>query len=211
MQIHNIILGDYQTNSFCVTANEDAADCLVIDTGLSPQPLADFIKERKLNPVALILTHGHADHIAGVNLLRENWPGIKVAIHAQDAVMLSDAQANLSALTGGSFEAEAADIVIEDEGPVEFAGIELDVIHTPGHTQGGICLYAKNERVLFAGDTLFAMSIGRTDFPGGNMADLQRSIREQLFALPPETRLFPGHQDETTIGEEKRSNPFIGG
>ncbi|HEG44406.1 MAG TPA: MBL fold metallo-hydrolase [Phycisphaerales bacterium] len=209
MQIHNIILGDYQTNSYCVTANEDAADCLVIDTGLSPQPLIDFIKEKNLNPIAVILTHGHADHIAGLNLLRENWPDIKVAIHVQDADMLNDTQANLSALTGASFETEPADIIIEEDGPIEFAGIKFDVMHTPGHTQGGICLYAKDDGILFAGDTLFAMSIGRTDFPGGNYAQLISGIKKKLLVLPDETKVYTGHGPETTIGTEKKFNQYL--
>lgn len=209
MQIHNIILGDYQTNSYCVTANEGAADCLVIDTGLSPQPLIDFIKGRNLNPIAVILTHGHADHIAGLNLLRGNWPGIKVAIHARDANMLSDAQANLSALTGASFETEPADIIIEEDGPIEFAGIKFDIMHTPGHTKGGICLYAKNEGILFAGDTLFATSIGRTDFPGGNYEQLISGIKKKLLVLPDETKVYTGHGPETTIGTEKKFNQYL--
>ncbi len=209
MQIHKLILGDYQTNSFCLTANEDAVDCLVIDTGLSPQPLIDFLKERKLDPIAVILTHGHADHIAGLNLLRENWPDIKVAIHIQDADMLSDAQANLSALTGGGFETEPADIIIEEEGTIEFAGIKFDVIHTPGHTHGGICLYEKNESILFAGDTLFATSIGRTDFPGGNYDQLISGIKKKLMVLPDETKVYTGHGPETTIGTEKKFNQYL--
>ena len=209
MKIECLVLGSYQTNSYIVRVDDLSRDCLVIDTGLSPQPLADFIKERKLNPVALILTHGHADHIAGVNLLRENWPGIKVAIHVQDAGMLNDAQANLSALTGGSFETEPADIIIEEDGPVEFAGIKFDVMHTPGHTQGGICLYAKNEKILFAGDTLFATSIGRTDFPGGNYEQLISGIKKKLLVLPDETKVYTGHGPETTIGTEKKFNQYL--
>jgi glyoxylase-like metal-dependent hydrolase (beta-lactamase superfamily II) len=209
MQIHNLILGDYQTNSYCLTANEEAKECLIIDTGLSPQPLVDFLLEEGLTPVAVIFTHGHADHIAGVNVLRQQWPEITVAIHKDDAVMMTDPSANLSALTGMMFQAQEPDEILEGGADVEYAGLKFAVIHTPGHTPGGICLYNAPEGVLFAGDTLFASSIGRTDFPGGDGDLLIAGIKEKLLVLPDNTQVYTGHGPATTIGDEKRSNPFL--
>ncbi len=209
MKITHIILGEYQTNCYCVTADDSAKDCLVIDTGLSPQPLIDHLQKSELDPVAVVYTHGHLDHTFGVKALRENWPDIKVAIHKNDADMLTDADKNLSAAMGTPLEFSAADIILNDGDEVEFAGVKLKVIHTPGHTPGGISLYCENENLLFAGDTLFADSVGRTDFPGGNSTQLINSIRTKLLTLPDETVVYTGHGPATTIGQEKKFNPFI--
>jgi len=209
MKTDTFVLGDFQTNSYVVRTGGDARDCVVIDTGLSARPLIDFIAETDLNPVAVIFTHGHADHIAGVNLLREHRRDIKVAIHADDAGMLTSPVRNLSVMTGVAFTSEAADVIIQDEEPVEFAGIRFEVLHTPGHTPGGICLYCPGEGVVFSGDTLFASSIGRTDFPGGNYAQLIDSIKSKLLALPDETIVYTGHGPSTTIGTERRHNQYL--
>lgn len=209
MKIYHLILGDYQTNCYCVTSNESAGDCLVVDTGLSPQPLIDHLQKSELDPVAVVYTHGHLDHTFGVKALRENWPDIKVAIHKNDADMLTDADKNLSAAMGTPLEFSAADIILNDGDEVEFAGVKLKVIHTPGHTPGGICLYSENENLVFAGDTLFADSVGRTDVPGGDSDLLITSIKTKLLVLPDETKVLPGHGPTTTIGQEKKFNPFI--
>ena len=156
-----------------------------------------------------MLTHGHADHIAGLNLLREKWPGIKVAIHTDDAGMLTNPMTNLSVMTGVSFSAEAAEIIIEAEGEVALGPITFEVFHTPGHTPGGICLYCRDEGVVFAGDTIFASSIGRTDFPGGNYEQLIESIKSKLLVLPDETKVYTGHGPATTIGTEKECNQYL--
>ena len=209
MKITNIILGEYQTNSFCVTADDSAKDCLVVDTGLSPQPLIDHLQNGELNPAAVVYTHGHLDHTFGVKAIRENWPDIKVAIHKDDADMLTDADKNLSAIMGTPLEFSPADIILNDGDEIDFAGVKLKVIHTPGHTPGGICLYCESEKLLFAGDTLFAASVGRTDFPGGDHDLLITSIRTKLLVLPDETKVYTGHGPATTIGQEKKFNPFI--
>ena len=211
MKIHTLILGDYQTNSYCLTANDTAKDCVIIDTGLASQPLIDFLKHNDLNPSALILTHGHADHIAGANLLRESFPDIKVVIHKDDADMLTKASKNLSMLTGQLLKTAPADIIIETEGPIAFADIEFDVLHTPGHTLGGISLVCKEACAVFVGDTLFADSIGRTDFPGGDFNQLIASIKQKLLTLPDKTNVYPGHGPATTIETEKQHNQYVGG
>ncbi len=171
MIINQLVLGSYQTNCYVLRASESAKDCLIVDTGLEADELIDFLREHNLNPLGVILTHGHADHITGLPLLRENYPAIKVYIHKLNAAMLTGPLKNLSILTGSFFKTAPADVILEDGDIVELAGIKLKVIHTPGHTKGGISLYCQQDSVLFSGDTLFADSVGRTDFPGGSMKD----------------------------------------
>jgi hydroxyacylglutathione hydrolase len=209
MKIDCLILGEYQTNCYVLRENDSAEDCLIIDAGLGGSKLIDFLKKHKLNPVALILTHGHIDHIAAVTALREHYPKIKVYIHELDAELLTQPEYNLSTLTGAIFNAGRADSLIQDKGVIEQAGLKLEVLHTPGHTPGGICLYSKDEGVVFTNDSLFADSIGRTDFPGGSTAKLLKSIKEKLFTLPEETVVYPGHGPATTIGHEKAHNQFF--
>jgi len=209
MDIKTFILGDYQTNSYCLTANSSATDCLIIDTGLQSEPLIDYLKKNHLNSVAAVFTHGHIDHIDGLGLLRKNWPDIKAAIHKDDAVMFEDGKLNLSAFSGVPFKTSPADIIIEAEGPQTFAGMEFHILHTPGHTPGGISLYSEKEDVVFVGDALFAGSVGRTDFPGGDSNQLISSIKSKLMTLPDKTKVFPGHGPLTTIAREKRTNPFL--
>jgi hydroxyacylglutathione hydrolase len=209
MKINRLILGDFETNCYVLRDSDKARECLVIDTGLDAEPLLDFLGTNKLTPVALILTHGHADHIAGVEPLRKIFPAIEVYINKGDAEMLTSAAANLSVLTGNSLTARKADHFAEDGDIIDKLQIRLRVIHTPGHTPGGICLYCEKENIIFVGDTLFAGSIGRTDFPNGNMRQLIDGIKIKLFALPENTIVYPGHGPETSIGQEKADNPFL--
>ncbi len=209
MKIDRLTLGAYETNCYVLRNSEDAADCLIIDPGLEADELIDFLKENKLNPTAVVLTHGHIDHIAGLALLRKGFDGIKVFIHEMDAPMLTQPQANLSLLSGIRFRTEPEDVALQEQDIVEQAGVKLVVLHTPGHTPGGICLYSQDDGVAFVGDTLFAGSIGRTDFPGGNTSQLLASVREKLFTLPGDTKAFPGHGPATTIANEKAHNPFF--
>ena len=209
MDIQTFILGDYQTNGYCITANASAADCLIIDTGLRSEPLIDYLKANQLNPVAAVFTHGHIDHIDGLALLRKNWPDIKVAIHKADAAMFEDGKLNLSAFSGMPFKTGPADIIIETEDSLTFASMEFHILHTPGHTPGGISLYSEKEGVVFVGDALFAGSIGRTDFPGGDFNQLIAVIKTKLLTLPEDTTVYSGHGPITTIATEKRTNSFL--
>jgi len=209
MKIDYLILGGYQTNCYVLRKDDSAKDCLIIDPGLEADELIEFLKEQKLNPVAVILTHGHLDHIAGVAALRSGFPEIKVYIHNLDAEMLTDPNINLSAMTGSAFVTEAEDVSLKGRDVIDLAGVKLHVLHTPGHTPGGISLYSKDHRVAFVGDTLFADSIGRTDFPGGSSSQLLASVREKLFTLPETTQVYPGHGPATTIAAEKAHNPFF--
>lgn len=209
MKIDRLILGDFETNCYVVRRDESAGECLVIDTGLDSRDMIAFLAQHRLTPQAVILTHGHVDHIAGLSALRSEFPQAKVYIHRLDAPMLGDAEANLSQMAMVPFETAPADVLLEDGDTIEEAGITLTVLHTPGHTPGGICLYAEAEAIVFAGDTLFADGIGRTDFPGGDHQRLLDGIRTRLLVLPERTAVYPGHAMRTTIGREKASNPFL--
>ena len=209
MKIDRLILGAYETNCYVLRSGEAAKDCLLVDAGLGADKLIKFLQEHKLNPVAVVLTHGHIDHIAGVAALRAEFLDIKVHIHKLDAEMLTEPNINLSAMAGAAFITEPEDVSLKERDVIDLAGVKLLVLHTPGHTPGGISLYSKEDGVAFVGDTLFADSIGRTDFPGGSMSQLLTSVREKLFTLPEETKVYPGHGPETTIAAEKAHNPFF--
>ncbi|MEK7993034.1 MAG: MBL fold metallo-hydrolase [Planctomycetota bacterium] len=209
MKIEHLTLGAYETNCYVLRDGETARDCLVIDPGLDAGRLIDFLEERDLNPVAVALTHGHIDHIAGVAAVRDTFPDVKVYIHELDAGMLSEPHKNLSAMSGMAFSTAPQDVSLQDRDVIEQAGVKLLVLHTPGHTPGGICLYSQADGVAFVGDTLFAGSVGRTDFPGGSMYQLINGVKDRLFTLPGETKVYPGHGPPTTIAHEKNHNPFF--
>ncbi len=210
MIIETLVLGDFQTNCFCVRQNDEVSECLIIDPGMGAEVLVQMLKEKGYTPVEILLTHGHADHIGGVESLRQHWPGVRVSIHKEDAGMLTNPAENLSLMAGVMVQARSAEVLLNSEDIYyEAAGLRFKVLHTPGHTPGGICLYASDEDILFAGDTLFAGSVGRSDFPGGDHRVLIDMIRQKLLILPGKTMVYTGHGPATTIGDEKESNPFL--
>ncbi|MCI0498279.1 MAG: MBL fold metallo-hydrolase [Planctomycetales bacterium] len=210
MHIDTLILGDFQTNCYCVRPDASAATCLVIDPGLEPEPLVHFLRRQNLEPAAIALTHGHADHIGGVETLRRHWPKVQVAIHKDDALMLTAPAENLSILAGCMVQTRPAEVILDSESiDYKAAGLRFKILHTPGHTPGGICLYSAEDDTLFSGDTLFAGSVGRSDFPGGSHELLIQMITEKLLILPEKTRVYPGHGPATTLRNEKKFNPFL--
>lgn len=198
-------LGGMGANCYLV-ACEETKEALVIDPGGDPGPVLANAEKKGLTVKYIINTHGHIDHIMGNDLLKKA-TGAKVLIHELDAEMLPNAKLNLSGFVGDSIKQAPADQLLTEGDKVDIGKISLEVVHTPGHTRGGICL--KGEGVVFTGDTLFAGSIGRTDFPGGSFEDLINSIKTKLLCLPDDTAVYPGHMQDSTIGQEKRFNPFL--
>jgi glyoxylase-like metal-dependent hydrolase (beta-lactamase superfamily II) len=189
----------------------DRSDALVIDPGLEPDLILDILRDQGLRPAAILNTHGHADHIGGNAAMREAFADIPLLIGVNDAPLLTDANANLSAPFGMPITSPPADVLLREGDVVEHAGIRLEVLDVPGHSPGHIVFVFKADPPLvFGGDVLFREGIGRYDFPGSNGPLLLRGIREKLFTLPPETVVYPGHGPATTVGHEKRWNPFVG-
>jgi hydroxyacylglutathione hydrolase len=209
MHIETFVLGDFQTNCYCVRTDSAKKECILIDPGLSPFSMIQKLQKEHLKPEAVILTHGHIDHIGGVEQVRKQWPATQVYIHKADAAMLTDSNENLSALAGTLFQSRPAEVLLDGDTKMEVAGLTFEVFHTPGHTPGGVCLYAVLEGIAFVGDTLFAGSVGRSDFPGGDHDQLIESIQTKLLTLPETTKIFSGHGPETTIRNEKRHNPYL--
>lgn len=206
MKINRFVIGPVGTNCYIVR-NEESGECFLVDPADCPPELLRFIREEKLAVKAVLLTHGHFDHIMGLDGLLSEYP-VPVYAHEDEKPILENADLNASSsMYGRGYTFSGAEYV-SDGSRLEIAGMTAEVIATPGHTAGGCCYYFRKEKVLFSGDTLFCASVGRTDLPTGNGSRLIRSIREKLFILPDETRVFPGHMDETTIGYEKKYNPF---
>lgn len=186
---------------------DDTDTCVVIDPG-EAQPALDAVAKSGRKCVAVLLTHGHFDHIGGVRALKEQY-GAKVYIHEADADMLTSSRMSLAVLTGNTVKPAEADVLLHGGETLSLAGLTIDVIHTPGHTKGGVSYALKNERKLFVGDTLFLEGAGRTDFPGGSEKQLYHSIADNLFPLEGDFDVYCGHEEDTTLEHERRSNPFI--
>ncbi len=206
MKITTLEVGSLGTNCYIVF-DETTREAAVIDPGGSVAAITAVIGNEKLTVKYIINTHGHADHVLGNMRLKEA-TGAQILIHEADAGMLTNGQRNLSAFIGGSVSCGPADTLLKEGDVIKIApGLELTVIHTPGHTPGGICLLTDN--VLFSGDTLFAESIGRTDFPGGSYNQLITNIKEKLLVLAAAVKVLPGPGPATSIGWERKMNPFI--
>ena len=206
-EVKSLVLGPIATNCYFL-ANRETKEMVLIDPAASPGRIKDLAEKYQYRPVAILLTHGHFDHIEAMDALKRDWQ-VPVYASEEEKEILQDPGANLSVMmTRGGFRAEA-DCYFRDGDVLELAGFSLQVIATPGHTKGSVCFYLPEEKILFSGDTLFQGSCGRTDFPTGSMSQIVRSIRERLFVLPEDTRVFPGHEGETTIGMEKIYNMVV--
>ncbi len=204
MKIAAIVVGQLDTNCY-VISDEETREAIIIDPGDDPDTINAYIETNKLIPRRIILTHAHYDHVCAVRELKERY-GATIAMHDRE-IPVYDGTKKLC-ISWGYEEADfpQPDLFVTDGDAISIGEISLLVIHTPGHTPGGICL--KGEGVLFSGDTLFRGSVGRTDLPGGNMDQLQESLRK-LSLLPAATRICCGHEEETTMGLEMRTNPFM--
>ncbi len=191
-----------------IVACEDTKEAIIIDSGDGVRQIASIVEANKLNVIRLVSTHGHFDHIGANKQVVSNF-NCGYSIHADDTYLLSQVEnsARMYGLQGEN--SPMPDLILTDGMEILFGKHKIKILHTPGHTPGGCCLYLENEKVLFAGDTLFYESIGRTDFPRGNHDDLINSVQTRLFTLPDEITVYPGHGPTTTIGHEKKYNPFF--
>jgi hydroxyacylglutathione hydrolase len=210
LQICTLVSMPFQENTY-VAWLPGRGDALVIDPGLEPEIILDFLREEQLTPAALLNTHGHADHIGGNAALKQAFPQAPLIIGAGEAHLLTDPEANLSAPFGLPITSPPADRLVREHEVIEAAGIRLEVLEVPGHSPGHVVfVYRSMPPLVFGGDVLFRGSIGRYDFPNSDGGLLFQGIRDKLFTLPADTTVYPGHGPVTTIGHEKRTNPFVG-
>lgn len=205
MIIKKLEVGPIMANCF-ILGCEDTREAVVIDPGDDADQILMILAREKLTVKYLINTHGHFDHV-GANRRMKEVTGAKLAIHPDDVPMLSELSRSAASFGLSAENSPEPDLLLHDKDTVRFGNITLTVIHTPGHSRGGIALYTPGH--LFAGDTLFAGSIGRTDLPGGDYDTLIASIKQKLLVLPDDTVVYTGHGPETTIADEKRMNPFL--
>lgn len=211
LNVLSIVSVPFEENSY-IAYLSDRSDCIVFDPGLEPGKIFAELENRKLTPAAILCTHGHSDHIAGNAAMKQRSPEVPLVIGAGDEPKLSDPVANLSAGFGIELISPPADRTVREGDVIEYAGIRLKVLETPGHSSGHVVFAAEDAAPthLFSGDVLFAGSVGRTDFPGCSFSVLKQSIDEKLFPYADDTIVLPGHGPTTTIGAEKQTNPFVG-
>lgn len=206
LELQSCVIGSVGTNCYFLK-NKGTGEMLIIDPADQPTRIIQKVEEMGGKPMGILLTHGHFDHILAADEIRKHY-GIQIYATVYERKHLSNPSMNLSGFSGKACSLEA-DVELDDLDFFEAAGFEIQVLHTPGHTPGSCCYYLKDEDVLFSGDTLFCGSVGRTDLPGGNMQEILGSLNRLLESLPEETKVYPGHESSTTIGYEKRYNPFV--
>ena len=206
ISVNTLVLGSLPTNTYLVW-NEESKECVIIDPSDGYNRIEAAIEWNGLKPCAIWLTHGHDDHFGSVDELKHKY-GLLVYIMKDEEELVQSVLYNLSRDFGGGRVVEP-DMFFIDGQKLNVMGTEVTVLHTPGHTPGGACYYFPAEGLLFTGDTLFRDSVGRSDFPGGDSAQLIRSIKEKLLTLPDETIVLPGHGPQSTIGYERQYNYFL--
>jgi glyoxylase-like metal-dependent hydrolase (beta-lactamase superfamily II) len=209
--IETIVSIPFEENTY-VANLRGRSDCVVVDPGLEPEKIIEYLDSQRLVPAAILCTHGHSDHIAGNAALKDRWPDCPLVIGRADAPKLTDARLNLSAAFGFPITSPPADDVVVDGDRYTVAGLEFIVRDVPGHSCGHVVFIWENVSPIrvFGGDVLFHRSIGRTDFVDGDFQALASGIHRKLFTLPDDTIVLPGHGPPTTTGEEKQNNPFVG-
>ena len=210
ISIHTIISDLFAENTYIVHL-ADNTDCFVVDPGFEPEKVIGFLEKRKLKPVAVLVTHGHSDHIAGIGEIKKNWPDCHICIGCEEKDKLVDPEKNLSALFGFPIVVPAADVLFQDGDRRDIAGISVLVRHVPGHSAGHVVYLIETDTtpILFSGDVIFRRGIGRYDFSDGDQLLLLESIRRQILTLSDSTIIYSGHGPKTTIGVERKHNPFL--
>ena len=206
MIVERLIVGAIETNCYLVACPETRA-AMVLDPGEDGDKILARIEDLSLDPVWIVLTHAHVDHLGAAGVVKSAFPSATFAVHLNESPWLSSPRLNLSAAFGMPIEAPPADRTLDGGDTVSFGTLRFDVLNVPGHSPGSIALSAPG--VVFSGDALFAGSIGRTDLGPGSLPELLNSIRTQLLVLPDDTVVYPGHGEPTTIGREKAGNPFL--
>lgn len=206
LNIETFPMGPIRTNCYLVRP-ENSKSCWIIDPGGSPEPVINSINAHQLEPEMIIMTHGHWDHFIGVADLKAQYPNAQIGIHDADADALPDAELNMSeSFLGMKIISPPADVILQDGDHLQLGSVGFKVIHTPGHTPGGICLYSPDTKtpVVFVGDLIFADGgVGRTDLPKSSTAQLYTSISKLFRMLPDEALVYSGHGASTTIGKER--------
>ena len=209
--LKTIVSAPFGENTY-VAHLEGNRTCLVVDPGFEPDEILAYLDSQQLTPAAILNTHGHSDHIAGNAALKARWPNCPLVIGRGYAGKLTDPWQNLSAMFGGRVVSPPADVLVDEGQVYQAAGFDLEVAQIPGHSSGHVVFIwkAPSPAIVFGGDVLFAGSIGRTDFPDGDFQQLAAGIHQKLFNLPADTLVLPGHGPPTTIGQEQRTNAWVG-
>ena len=205
-KIDSRILGMVGTNCYLL-CNMDIKECVLIDPADSQDEISRMIDESGCSLKGILLTHGHFDHIMAADAVRDKYD-VKVDASCDEKNTLEQPHINLGEAYGLKLSVKA-DVWHKDGEILKLAGFDIEALHTPGHTEGGSCYYIREIGVLFSGDTLFCGSVGRTDFPGGSMSEIVRSIKEKVMVLPDDTKVYPGHGEGTSVGYERVNNPFL--